>query len=147
MSLSLVVIAALDSLNPTAIALQIYLLSTPKPIARSISFIVGAFLAYRTAGLLVMLGLRKLIMAVLASTDFASPKPHIYILQLLVESMLLMAGFSLEKSIQEDSVKTLEKLTLESVVAQVIVTIQGFQALKKQDLTLFSIFQALKPLL
>ncbi|MBD1893094.1 hypothetical protein [Coleofasciculus sp. FACHB-129] len=32
----LVAIAALDSLNPTATAIQVYLLSTPKPIARSV---------------------------------------------------------------------------------------------------------------
>jgi cytochrome c biogenesis protein CcdA len=109
--ISLVVIAALDSLNPTAIALQIYLLSTPKPIGRSISFIVGVFLAYWTAGLLVILGLRKLIMTVIANADFSLSEPHLYTIQFLIGLVLLIAGCKLKISTAADQGKHPKKLT------------------------------------
>jgi len=41
----LAVFAALDSINPNAMAVQIYLLSTPSPVVASIAFIVGDFAA------------------------------------------------------------------------------------------------------
>ncbi len=53
----LVAIAALDSLNPTTTAFQIYLLSTPKPVYRSVSFIAGVFITYWAAGLVVVLNI------------------------------------------------------------------------------------------
>jgi cytochrome c biogenesis protein CcdA len=109
---SLVAIAALDSLNPTAVALQIYLLSTPKPIARSIAFIVGVFLAYWTSGLLVILGVRSLIMAVLRNANVSVPEPYIYIIQLLIGIALLTAGFTLKHSPQADQGKRPKNLTL-----------------------------------
>ena len=55
----LVMVAALDSLNPTTTAVQIYLLTTPKPVARSMSFIVGVFGTYWAAGLGVALGVGR----------------------------------------------------------------------------------------
>jgi cytochrome c biogenesis protein CcdA len=97
---SLVAIAALDSLNPTAIALQIYLLSTPKPIARSIAFILGVFFAYWTTGILVILGLRSLIVTLIANANVYFPEPHIYTIQFLIGLVLLIAGFSFESSDQ-----------------------------------------------
>lgn len=110
---SLVAIAALDSLNPTATALQIYLLSTPKPIARSIAFIVGVFSAYWTAGLLIILGLRSLIMTLIANTNVSFPEAHIYIIQLLIGLALLIAGLNFKTSAQsEKQEKHPKKLTL-----------------------------------
>jgi Sap, sulfolipid-1-addressing protein len=73
---SLIAIAALDSLNPTAIALQVYLLSTPRPVPRSIAFIVGIFSAYWTSGLLVTLGLDNLIQSVIANVGFSFLQDH-----------------------------------------------------------------------
>jgi cytochrome c biogenesis protein CcdA len=108
---SLVAIAALDSLNPTATALQIYLLSTPQPIARSIAFIFGVFFAYWTAGLLVILGLRSLIVSMIANANVSFPEPHIYTIQLLIGLALLIAGFSFESSPQADQEKRPKKLT------------------------------------
>ncbi|MBF2018675.1 MAG: hypothetical protein IGR93_00815 [Hydrococcus sp. C42_A2020_068] len=58
---SIVAIAAIDSINPSAMAVQIYLLSTPKPIARSVTFIVGKFFAAWIAGWLLILGLTQII--------------------------------------------------------------------------------------
>jgi cytochrome c biogenesis protein CcdA len=109
--LSLVAIAALDSLNPTAIALHIYLLSTHKPIGRSISFIVGVFLAYWTSGLLVILGLRKLIMTVISNAEISLSEPHLYTIQFLIGLALLIAGFRLNTSTSTDRAKRPKKLT------------------------------------
>jgi cytochrome c biogenesis protein CcdA len=110
---TLVAIAALDSLNPTATALQIYLLSTPKPIARSIAFILGVFLAYWTAGLFIILGLGKLITALIGNANFSLPQPHIYLIQLLIGSILLVAGLNLKTSTKVDRAKHPKKLTLD----------------------------------
>lgn len=107
-------IAALDSLNPTAIALQIYLLSTPKPIGRSISFILGVFLTYWTAGIFAILGLRTLVASVISNANVSFPEPYIYTIQLLIGLALLIAGFSLESSHQGDRGKLPKKLTLGS---------------------------------
>jgi hypothetical protein len=43
----------IDSINPNAMAVQVYLLSTPKPVARSIAFILGDFVAAWLTGLLL----------------------------------------------------------------------------------------------
>jgi cytochrome c biogenesis protein CcdA len=109
---SLVAIAALDSLNPTAIALQIYLLSTPKPIGRSIAFILGVFLTYWSAGLLAVLGLRTLVVSAISSANAAFPEPHIYTIQLLIGIALLIGGFSLDASAEADEGKRPKNLTL-----------------------------------
>jgi uncharacterized membrane protein len=110
---SLVAIAALDSLNPTAITLQIYLLSTPKPVVRSIAFIFGVFLAYWTAGLLAILGLRRLILSMISNANFSLPNPYIYAIQFLIGLALLITGFSLKASTQKDGDKHPKRLTSE----------------------------------
>jgi cytochrome c biogenesis protein CcdA len=109
---SLVAIAALDSLNPTAVALQIYLLSTPKPIARSIAFTIGVFLAYWTAGLLVILGASKLMATVIGDAGFSLPEPHIYIIQFLIGLALSIVGFKLKTSAPKGRGKRPKNLTL-----------------------------------
>jgi cytochrome c biogenesis protein CcdA len=109
--ISLMAIAALDSLNPTAIALQIYLLSIPKPIGRSIAFIVGVFSAYWTSGLLVILGLRKLIITAISNADFSFSEPHLYTIQFLIGLVLLIAGVRLKTSTATDREKHPKKLT------------------------------------
>jgi hypothetical protein len=63
--LTYIVVAALvDSVNLNAVAVQIYLLSTPKPIKRSLAFIVGDFLANLIAGLLITFGLIQLVLQI-----------------------------------------------------------------------------------
>lgn len=108
---SLVAIAALDSLNPTATALQIYLLSTPQPIARSTSFICGVFLANWTVGLLTILGLGQLIQTAISAVDFAGSEPYFYGLQLLTGLVLSIVGFTL-KPAQPSQKKRPQKLTV-----------------------------------
>ena len=109
---SLVAIAALDSLNPTAITLQIYLLSTPKSIARSISFILGVFLTYWITGFLAILGLRTLVISMISNANVSFPEPYIYISQMLIGLALLIAGFSFKSSDQAASTKRPKNLTL-----------------------------------
>jgi cytochrome c biogenesis protein CcdA len=109
---SLIAIAAVDSLNPSAIALQIYLLSTPKPIARSISYILGVFSAYWLAGMLTLLGLRGLIVTMIAKVDFRFSETRIYTLQFLLGIVLLIVGLRLKPSASENPGKRPQKLTL-----------------------------------
>ena len=109
---SLVAIAALDSLNPTAVALQIYLLSIPKPIPRSIAFIAGVFLAYWTAGFLVILGASKLMATVVGDAGFSLPEPHIYTIQFLIGLALSIVGFRLNTSTPAGRGKRPKNLTL-----------------------------------
>lgn len=105
-------VAALDSLNPTAIALQIYLLSTPKPIARSISLIFGVFLAYWTAGLFAILGLRTLVVSVISNANVSFPEPYVYTIQLLIGLALSIAGFNSRSLPNAKREKRPKKLTL-----------------------------------
>ncbi|MGG6268661.1 GAP family protein [Leptolyngbya sp. AN03gr2] len=58
---TLAAIALLDSINPNAMAVQIYLLTTPRPIPRSIAFIFGDFLAAWIAGMLIALDIMQFI--------------------------------------------------------------------------------------
>jgi cytochrome c biogenesis protein CcdA len=109
---SLVAIAALDSLNPTAVALQIYLLSTHKPVARSIAFIIGVFLAYWTAGLTVILGASKLMATVIGDAGFSLPEPYIYTIQFLIGLALSIAGLKLKTSAPAGRGKRPKNLTL-----------------------------------
>jgi cytochrome c biogenesis protein CcdA len=108
---SLIAIAALDSLNPTAVALQIYLLGTPQPVPRSIAFILGVFLAYWTAGLAMILGLGQLMRSTISSMNFAWSEPYIYGIQLLLGIVLLIVGFTLNTSTQSSQNKRPKKLT------------------------------------
>lgn len=84
---SIVVFALIDSINPNALAVQIYLLSTPKPIKRSLAFIVGDFLATLIAGLLITFGLTQVI-----SQVFSHFTEVIYLFQLLLGITLVLLG-------------------------------------------------------
>ncbi|MBD1874961.1 GAP family protein [Nodosilinea sp. FACHB-131] len=88
----LVAIAALDSLNPTTTAVQMYLLSTPKPVPRSVSFITGVFITYWTAGLVVAFGASRL------TINLPNLPPLlIYTLQLVIGVVLLIVGWNLNR--------------------------------------------------
>lgn len=107
---SLIAIAALDSLNPSAIALQVYLLGTPKPIPRSIAFVIGIFSAYWTSGLLAVLGLDRLIQTVIVNSGFSLSTPLFYIIQFLTGIILLIVGVTLRIPTQSEPVKAPKKL-------------------------------------
>lgn len=87
----IVAIAAVDSLNPTA--LQIYLLTTPKPVGRSIALISGIFVAYWTVGLLATVGLARLIQWV-----FLTYSEWISLIQCILGTALLYVGWTLNSS-------------------------------------------------
>jgi Sap, sulfolipid-1-addressing protein len=88
----LVAIAALDSLNPTTTAFQIYLLTTPKPVTRSVAFIAGVFITYWVAGLAMVLGISQL------NIPFQLPNLLIYILQIIIGIVLFLVGWSLKEA-------------------------------------------------
>ena len=103
----LVAIAALDSLNPTTTAFQIYLLSTPKPVYRSISFIAGVFITYWAAGLAVVLGLGQL------NINIQLPALALYTIQLIIGIVLFLVGWHLQESApDEQKTKRPAKLTI-----------------------------------
>lgn len=101
----LIAIAALDSLNPTATAIQVYLLSTPKPIVRSLLFILGVFLAYWTAGLLIVLGFGKVITTLISSAGSFLSDPIIYLLQFIIGAVMLAIGWTLNTADKQKAVK------------------------------------------
>ncbi len=90
---SLVAIAAIDSLNPTATALQVYLLTTAKPIVRSIAFIAGIFLSYWTVGLLATFGFTSLITSMLGTLG-----GWIYVIEFVLGITLICVSYTLNLS-------------------------------------------------
>lgn len=93
------VIALADSINPTATILQIYLLSTPNPVKRSITFILGVFLAYFIAGCLFALGFTKLIENIINYIG-----SFIYILQFLIGVAMIVFALSINPSSSEKAI-------------------------------------------
>lgn len=49
-------LALIDALNPFTIAAQAYLLGTPRPMRRSIAFLVGTYATYLAGGVVLLLG-------------------------------------------------------------------------------------------
>lgn len=88
-------IALLDSINPNAMAVQIYLLSTPKPIPRSIAFILGDFLAAWLTGMLIALGMMQFI-----ANFFDRLGSLLYVLQFLFGVTLVILGWNIGKLMQ-----------------------------------------------
>lgn len=102
----LVALAALDSLNPTTTAFQIYLLSTPKPVPRSVAFIAGVFITYWAAGLAVVLGVSQL------NITFQLPNLALYIVQLIIGVVLFLVGWNLKDTASDSQkIKPLAQLT------------------------------------
>jgi len=80
-------IALVDSLNPTAIALQLLLLSTPGASARSAAFILGVFAGNYAGGLILVLGVNRFFGARLR--DVAALHDGI---QAIIGVLLVVAG-------------------------------------------------------
>ena len=109
---SLVAIAALDSLNPTAVALQIYLLTTPKPLPRSIIFIFGVFCASFVCGLPALLGVSRLMTTLFANFSLSLSEMYFYIIQAAIGIVLLVAGLMFNVSTSISSTKRPQNLTV-----------------------------------
>jgi len=91
--ISLIPLAAIDSLNPTTTALHVYLLITPNPLVRSITFILGIIAGYWTAGLLIALGFSKVIANLINSGG-----QFIYAIQFIIGIILIIVGLKLNQS-------------------------------------------------
>ncbi|MCU0552022.1 MAG: GAP family protein [Leptolyngbya sp. Prado105] len=103
-------IALLDSINPNAMAAQVYLLTTPRPIPRAIAFILGEILAAWVSGMLIALGLIQLITKV-----FAQLGGILYVLQLILGIALLYAGWNFHKLMPQRTTHQPKSLKIGSV--------------------------------
>ncbi|GAB4547258.1 MAG: hypothetical protein OHK0023_08330 [Anaerolineae bacterium] len=84
----LVGIAALDSLNPSLFIVQFYLLTTPKPIPRLLSYIAGILSVNFIGGLLILGGLGTVIGDFVSSL---SPSVSV-VMQLALGMVILLFG-------------------------------------------------------
>lgn len=85
--ITIIAIALIDSINPNAVTVQIYLLNTPKPVARSLAFIAGDFLAAWLAGLSIVLGIVPIITQI-----FEGFNNIIILLQFILGIVLVLLG-------------------------------------------------------
>jgi cytochrome c biogenesis protein CcdA len=93
-------IALLDSINPNAVAAQVYLLTTPKPVPRAIAFILGEILAAWIAGMLIAFGMIQLITKVLNQLGIV-----LFILQFFLGIALVYLGWNFRKLMSKPAVK------------------------------------------
>ncbi|MBW4436562.1 MAG: GAP family protein [Pleurocapsa minor GSE-CHR-MK-17-07R] len=84
-------LAIADSLNPSLFIAQFYLLTTPKPVPRILTYILGIFVAYLLGGLVILLGLREVIGQVAATI----PATISVGIQLVLGIVFLAAGLRL----------------------------------------------------
>lgn len=92
--LTLLALALLDSLNPVTIAGAVFLLLTPRPVPRTVSFVAGACLAYLAGGVLLYLGLGAVFVRIL---DYLSA-PWIHGALFLVGVVMVGIGVRMERS-------------------------------------------------
>ncbi|RUS97584.1 hypothetical protein DSM106972_083210 [Dulcicalothrix desertica PCC 7102] len=104
--ISIATIALVDSINPNAMAVHIYLLSTPKPVARALAFIAGDFTASWIAGILLSLGISQVIRFV-----FTQLGSVIYVLQLLIGVALIYLGCNLNRFLNQSQTKRPKSLS------------------------------------
>jgi Sap, sulfolipid-1-addressing protein len=67
--LGLLALAVVDSINPSAIVVTLYLMSRQRPPAQILTYIAAIFLTYLTLGIVMMLGLDALLPSVRATVD------------------------------------------------------------------------------
>lgn len=90
----IVLLALLDSLNPMSIGLQVYLLLTPRPVARVAAYVLGTYVAYLAGGMLLFLGLDAALRAFAPGP--AGPSAHLGMAAL--GALLVAAGWWLRRS-------------------------------------------------
>ncbi|QXP85718.1 GAP family protein [Methylococcus sp. Mc7] len=91
-------IAALDSINPTATTVHLYLLSTAQPLARATAFVFGIFAANYLGGLLGVSGGGALVRGIAADgySDLIDTGVRV-----VLGVALLIAGYHLYRGAQE----------------------------------------------
>jgi len=97
LAVSIMGIAAVDSLNPSLFIAQFYLLTTPRPVPRLLSFIAGILVVNFGGGVLILAGVRSLVADVFSSMNGNT----LHGLQLALGIALL--GFGLWYKIQPKS--------------------------------------------
>jgi cytochrome c biogenesis protein CcdA len=97
---TIALIALIDSINPNAVAVQVYLLSTPKPVMRSLAFILGDFTAAMIAGLIFTFGVAQIF-----ASMFGWISDWLLILQLILGIVSLWVGFNLRRLIPQPETK------------------------------------------
>ena len=104
---TLFALALLDSLNPVTIAGAVFLLLTPRPVPRTVSFVAGASLAYFAGGVLLYLGLGAVFERVL---DYLSG-PWVHALLVLVGAVMVGFGVWMQRSTpREETRRTFKNL-------------------------------------
>ena len=91
--LTLFALALLDSLNPVTIAGAVFLLLTPRPVPRTLSFVAGAGLAYFAGGVLLYLGLGAVFVRVL---DYLSG-PWVHVLLVVLGAVMVAVGVWMQR--------------------------------------------------
>lgn len=86
--LSLIGIGLVDSLNPSLFVAQFYLLTTPRPAVRIISYITGILTVNFLAGVLILSGVRTLLADVLTAMNLNV----LYGVQLAIGLAILVFG-------------------------------------------------------
>jgi cytochrome c biogenesis protein CcdA len=89
-------IAILDSLNPTAISMQVVLLSTRNPIPRTLTFILGVFLTYWVGGLAIALGIGRIISDFLSRFRWDDFADVLYPVQFILGIILLIVAYRMK---------------------------------------------------
>ncbi|CAA9587640.1 MAG: hypothetical protein AVDCRST_MAG86-3868 [uncultured Truepera sp.] len=100
--LGLLGLALLDSVNPSALAMTLYLVTTGARTGRVLTYIAAVFLTYFTIGLLLMLGLTTL----LSTFQAAFENMVAYVVQAVTGAAMLIYSFSPNKLEKDDGVET-----------------------------------------
>lgn len=91
LALLLLILALVDSLNPSIFLITLHLLSTMQPVERTAAFISGVFLTNWTLGLLVYFGLGGALAAIFR-TVFHAPPAWVWGIQLAAAIALLVSA-------------------------------------------------------
>ena len=98
--LALLGLALLDSLNPSALAMTLYLVTTGAQASRVLTYIAAVFITYFTVGLLLLLGLTSL----LSTFQGALESTAAYIVQAVIGAAMLIYSFSPNKRGEAEAV-------------------------------------------
>ncbi len=120
--LTLLSLALLDSLNPSLFITQFYLLTTERPLARMLAYIMGVVLTNISVGLIVLAGFQTLIAQLLSIITPSTWR----VLQLLVGVMLIGMGLWMrQKRVTEPTVQKPRSLRpVHTFLLGVIITLQ-----------------------
>ena len=100
--LALLGLALLDSINPSALAMTLYLVTTGARAGRVLTYVATVFVTYFSIGLGLMLGLTALLSAFQGVFESTA----VYIVQAVIGGVMLIYSFSPNKREQTAEVKT-----------------------------------------